>query len=619
MESTTVSDRDGQAGADPAPGAPAQGQSWWRGSVSARRVGQAALALIAVQTLFRGWAVFTGFFYEDDFRYVYDASTSALSGTFLLQDYNGHLMPGQFLLVWLLQELAPMSFTAVAVVLLVLQVAAALTVWLLLRELVGPRLGALVPLAVYLFSPLTLGSFLWYAASIQAVPLQLTLAGCLLFHVRFLRRGSRRDAVVALAVFLAGLVFWEKALLVVPVLAAVTVLWFSTGGPVRRVVDAVTRHWQVWLAYLVLSAGYLAIYVSRVAWQLKGGGDPGSTLDLAREAVLNGFVPALFGGPFTGFPTGLALAPNPPTSVQLVFLQVLGLVVAVTVVAYRGAWRAWALLGGYLLVDVLLLASGRIDVLGPVIGRDTRYIADVSVVAAVAIALALFPVDGSTAAAPRRFDLARALDRPVVAGIVLLVYVNSCWITSMEMVQRWSDTSAEPYVRAAQGDLRRLGGDVVVYDRQPPPDVLSPWFLEDDRVSRIIGPLPEKPRFDRPTDDLRVVDDHGHLGPANVQVADESRPGPDQTCGWPVTGDATTTVQMQRALFSWRWVVRISYFAGTATPGRVSLGDRSYRVRFQKGLHNLYLVHTGPVDDVRIAGVTPGLTVCVPQVAIGQI
>ena len=613
-----MSDRDGQAGADPVSGPPVVEQPRWQGAVTARRVGQAALALIAVQTLFRGWAVFTGFFYEDDFRYVYDAATSALSADFLLQDYNGHLMPGEFLLVWLLQKLAPMSFTAVAVVLLVLQVAASLTVWGLLRELVGPRLGVLVPLAVYLFSPLTLGSFLWYAASLQAVPLQLTLAGCLLFHVRYLRRRRRRDAVAALGVFVLGLAFWEKALLVVPVLAAVTVLWFSSGGPVRRVIDAVSRHWQVWLAYLLVSAGYLALYVSRVAWQLKSGGDPGSTVELAREAVLNGFVPALFGGPFTGFPTGLGIAPNPPMSVQMVFLQVLVLAVVGTFAAYRGAWRAWALLGGYLLLDVLLLASGRIDVLGPVIGRDTRYIADVSVVAAVAIALALFPVDESATGVRRRVDLARALDRPLVTGLVLLVYVNSCWITSLEMVKRWSDTSAEPYVRTAQADLRRLG-DVSVYDGQPPNDVLSPWFLTDHRVSRILWPLPEQPRFDVPAADLRVVDANGHLRPAQLKVATESRAGPDGECGWRVVGESGATVRMAQGMYPWKWTVRIAYFSGSATRGTVTLGDKDYRVRFARGLHSLFVVHTGPVDDVQIAGLALDATVCVPQVAVGQV
>lgn len=616
MDSTTAADRDGPTGTGTRAAAEVERVDG-HGGLPARLVGRVAMALIGVQAVFRGWAVTTGFFYEDDFRYVYDAATSPLSADFLLQDYNGHLMPGEFLIVWVLQHLAPMSFGAVAAVLLLLQVAASVTVWLLLRELVGARLGALVPLAVYLFSPLTLGSYMWYAASLQAVPLQLVLAATLLFHVRYLRSRRRRDAVAALVSLAAGLFLWEKALLVLPVVAAVTVLWFETGGPVRRVRQALSAHWRLWLAYLVLALGYLAAYVSLVSWQLSGDGDAHSVAELAREALVNGFVPGLFGGPYTGFPTGLGLAPNPPLSLQLVFLQALLLVVAATVVADRRAWRGWALLAGYLVLDVLLLASGRIDVLGPVIGRDTRYLADASVVAAVALATALYPPDGP-APGPRRLDLGRALDRPVVVGLVLLVYLNSCAITSGEMVRRWSDTSAEPYVRTAQQDLRRLG-DVVIYDRQPPPDVLSPWFLEDNRVSRILGPLPEQPRFDRPTHDLRVVDDEGRLRPAAVRSATESRPGPDPRCGWTATGPGGTTVRMRQEMYPWRWTVKISYFAGAPSRAVVTLGDRRVPVRFREGLHSLFIVHTGPVGDVTISGIEPGRTVCVPEVVVGQI
>jgi hypothetical protein len=489
----------------------------------------------------------------------------------------------------------------------------------MLRELVGPRPGVLVPLAVYLFSPLTLGSFLWYAASIQAVPLQLVLAGTVLLHVRYLRTGRLRCAVGALATYAAGLFFWEKALLTVLVVAGVTVLWFSSGGPWQRIRATVTARWRLWLAYLGLTLAYLAVYVSRVTWQLKGEGDLRATSELAREALMNGFVPALFGGPYTGFPTGLGLAPDPPLSVQIVFLQVLVLVVVGTIVANRGAWRAWLLLVTYLLVDVLLLASGRIDVLGPIIGRDTRYLADASVVAALALAMALFATDVPERAKPhRRLGLSAALDRPAVTALVLLVYVNSCAITSVEMVSRWADTSAEPYVRTAQAELRRLG-DVVVYDRQPPPEVLSPWFLEDARVSRVLGPLPEKPRFDEPTHDLRVVDDQGRLRPATVVPATQSRAGPDPQCGWPVRGASGGTIRMGQQMYPWRWTVEINYFAGTATRARVTLGERSVPVRFRRGLHTLYIVYVGPVGDIKIDSLGPGLTVCVPSVVVGQV
>lgn len=615
MDTAAVTGRDGPVGT--APAVPSR-ESTGTGVPAARRVGQVALALIALQAVFRGWAVLTGFFYEDDFRYVYDAATSGLGADYLLQDYNGHLMPGEFLLVWVLQAVAPMSFTAVGLTLLVLQVGASLAVWALLRELVGPRPGALLPLAVYLFSPLTLGSFLWYAAALQALPLQIVLALSVLLHVRYLRDGRLRDGVGALVVVVVGLVFWEKALLAVPLLAAVTVLFFSAGGPVRRVVSALTSHWRLWTAYAVVCVGYLSLYLSVVEWQLRSRGDRGSTLELVREATLNGFVPALFGGPYTGFPTGLGIAPDPPLAIQLVFLQVLLLLVVGTVLVHRAAWRAWALLVGYLVLDCLLLASGRLDVLGPVIGRDTRYIADASVVAAIALALALFPQEPRPPGRGSSIDLARTLDRPLAVALVLMAFLNSAAITSAEMVRRWADTSAEAYVQTAQADLRRLGA-VSVYDGSPPPEVLSPWFLTDHRVSRIIGPLPERPSFDGPTGDLRVVDADGHLRPVDVAVATESVPAADPTCGWPVTGDGATSIRMQQDMYPWKWTVEVAYYSGAATRGTVTLGPTDYPVRFERGLNSLFVVHTGPTDDIRVGVDERDVTVCVGRVSVGQV
>jgi hypothetical protein len=588
----------------------------WR-TTRLTRVDQAAVGLLLLQALYRGRAVFSGFFYEDDFRYVYDADTSSLGADYLLQDYNGHLMPGEFLLVWLLQRIAPMDFDAVAFVLLLLQVAASAMVWLLLRELVGPRPGALIGLAVYLFSPLTLGSFLWYAASLQAVPLQLVMAAALLGHVRHLRTDATRPALLALLAYTAGLVFWEKALLVVPVLVLVTLLWFGDGSVPARLRAGLVARWRLWSAYAAVSLGYLVLYVTAVRWQLGRRSSADSVVELAQEALLNGFVPALFGGPYAGFPTGLGLAPDPAPPVQALFLQALALLVVGTVLLNRGAWRAWFLLGCYLLLDVALLASGRIDVLGPIIGRDTRYLADASVVAAVAVTLAMLPLRGGEVAR-RRFDLGRTLDRPAVAGLLLLAYVNSCWITSQEMVRRWAETSAEPYVRNAQADLRRLG-DVVVYDDAPPSTVLSPWFLEDHRVSRIIGPLPESPRFDEPSDDLRVVDEEGRLRQPELQVARRSPPGPDDQCGWAATGPAGVVVPVGDPLYPWVWTIRVGYFTGASTPGLVEVGGTSYRVRFQEGLHSLYLVHTGEVSDVTVTGIDRNVTVCIPGVDVGQL
>jgi hypothetical protein len=76
---------------------------------------------------------------------------------------------------------------------------------------------------------------------------------------------------------------------------------------------------------------------------------------------------------------------------------------------------------------------------------------------------------------------------------------------------------------------------------------------------------------------------------------------------------------MDQAMYPWRWTVEINYFAGTATPAVVTIGDRTVPVRFRQGLHTLYVVHVGPVGDIKIDSLDPGLTVCVPSVVVGQV
>ena len=52
-----------------------------------------------------------------------------------------------------------------------LQALASLAVLRLLRELLGNRPVILLPLVLYLFSPLTLAWFVWWANALNAVPL----------------------------------------------------------------------------------------------------------------------------------------------------------------------------------------------------------------------------------------------------------------------------------------------------------------------------------------------------------------------------------------------------------------------------------------------------------------
>ncbi|MGB8652396.1 MAG: hypothetical protein WCD35_17245 [Mycobacteriales bacterium] len=369
----------------------------WLGRLNG--VQQAALALVAVQLLWRLWASIGDFFRADDFIYLFNAEHSHLGWHYLTQPYNGHLMPGQFLLVWLMQHLAPSSWAAATTLVLVLQVAVNLAMWRLLSDLFGTPPGVLIPYVVFLFSPLTLASYLWWAAALEMLPLLLAMTVTLRRHLAHLRSGSGRDAAAALLAYGVGLLFWEKALLILPLVVSVSVLFPATGrtGPVLRTVFL--DRWRLWLSYLLVTAAYVALYLGTVGWPLAGQTTTGASGRLVREMLFSAFLPGLFGGPWAGRAVG-GLVAAPPAAVAQVLTAFAALLVGLSLLLRKGAARAWLLLLGYLALDALLLAGGRLHMIGPIIGRDTRYIADAVPVAALAVGLALLPLRDGPLAGP---------------------------------------------------------------------------------------------------------------------------------------------------------------------------------------------------------------------------
>jgi len=87
---------------------------------SARTVVWIALALIAAQTVIRIWLVARGYFYWDDLILIGQASTESIwSWSYLMQDHDGHLMPGAFLAAGVITELSPLNWAIPAVTLVV--------------------------------------------------------------------------------------------------------------------------------------------------------------------------------------------------------------------------------------------------------------------------------------------------------------------------------------------------------------------------------------------------------------------------------------------------------------------------------------------------------------------
>ncbi|MFC7755687.1 hypothetical protein [Tsukamurella soli] len=195
----------------------------------ARRLWVLAAVLIAAQLILRAYVLARGNFYWDDVAFIGRASGPLPDARLWWADYDGHLMPGALLTAGLLTALAPLSWPVAAASLLVLQAVASLAMLRALVVLAGRRLLVLVPFAFYLFSPLTVPAFAWWAAGLNALPMQIGLAVAVAETVRFVRTRSRLAFGLSLAGYVGGLLFFEKAL-VVPFVAFAAV---AVGRAVR--------------------------------------------------------------------------------------------------------------------------------------------------------------------------------------------------------------------------------------------------------------------------------------------------------------------------------------------------------------------------------------------------
>ena len=139
-----------------------------------------------------------GGYFLDDFAFTGFAPSYPVTAVhdFLLKSYNGHLMPGAFVQVWLMTKAFPLNFAVVVAVDVVLQVLVGLAVLAVLRELFGSRPVILVPFTVYLFTPMTLPAFVWWAAALNQLPQQLATALAIWCQLRYLRTGRVRTGLL---------------------------------------------------------------------------------------------------------------------------------------------------------------------------------------------------------------------------------------------------------------------------------------------------------------------------------------------------------------------------------------------------------------------------------------
>jgi len=379
--------------------------SWARG----RGVILTGLILIAVQLIWKSLFLAHFFFRQDDFHVFELAVGHGFTWNYLTFVGAGHMIPGVYAIAWLLVRTSLYNWPLASAVTVIMLAAADLAALRLLRTLFGGRPAILIPLVVFLISPITMPDTGWWSSAVESLPLQIAIFTALNAQVHYARTRRLRHAFAAAAWLLFGLVFFEKAVILPLLLLGITSAFLVEGSWLRSLHRSLVWYWPAWLMQVVVVGGYVAVLRVALRTSSVQPGIPGTSAGIwsfISEMVKDTFVPGAIGGPWQWFPSGDAeyAYSAPPVALDWLSLIVAVAVVAGSIWSRRYAWRAWVILAAWLAAaDIAPVLLGRISELGPtVLGLETRYVADAVPVLAICVGLAFFPVAGNREYIARR-------------------------------------------------------------------------------------------------------------------------------------------------------------------------------------------------------------------------
>ena len=615
--------------------------AWARG----RGVVLAGLVLIVAQLIWKSFFLGHFYFWQDDFHLTELALSHSFSWGYLTTVVAGHLLPGVNGLVWVVARLSPYDWALASAVTVVLLAGAGLAALRLLRTLFGNRPAILVPLIVYLLCPLTMPDIRWWSAAIESLPLQIAIFMALNAQVHYVRTGRFGHAVAAAAWLLFGLAFFEKALIVPLLLLGVTSGFLMEGPWLRAIGQCLVRYWQAWLLQVAVLAGYAVVFATSLhtsSVQPETPGTASGAFTFMSKIVKNTFVPGTIGGPWQWLATsnaGYAYSAPPPALTWLALIVAAAVIVA-SIWSRRHAWRAWAILAGWLAAaDVAPILLGRALELGPgVLGLETRYVADAVPVLAICLGLAFWPVAGKPDAASRRWLVVSGgqlgnvgtgqLGRTAAAGLVGAFVIGSVWsVQSFENVT--TSAPARTYIANARTAVGETPAGTVIVDSRVPAALMIGAFGSYASASAVVRPLESAgsaarihwtTQPDGTIDRLMVFGSDGRLHRAAI-YGPGSVPFPTTRRCQPVR-HRRSIVRFTFPTFPGTRVLHLAYLAPAAASGRyltVSYGSQRQVLAVQAGLHSAYFPERGSVDSVTLSGPAIAAGLCVGGVQAGII
>lgn len=584
----------------------------------ARRITLIAAALIAVALSVRAVLAFGGYFYWDDLILVGRAGTqNLLSWGYLFDDHDGHVMPGGFLVGGIITRAAPLVWFWPALSLVVLQLLAWLALLRGLRVILGGRPVLLVPLTFALFTPLGVPGFAWWAAGLNSLPMLAALAWVCGDAILLVRTGNPRYAITGTAVFLGGLLFFEKAA-VIPFVAFATVALLGYLGADRGWLgEAWRRGIRLWVPSLALLAGWIVVYLV-VVDQQRWSGDLAMTWDLLRRSVTHGIVPGLVGGPWV-WQRWAPASPwaVPPAGVMALGWTVLAAVVTLSLTRKQRVWPVWLVALGYAVacqIPIYLMRSSRFTALE--LAQTLRYLPDLVFVLALLCAVGF--------CAPNRISprLNAAPLRGIAVTAVCAAFVASSLYSASTFLTSWRDNPTRGYLRTVQTSLAaaHLASAAPILDQEVDPLILQRMAWPENLASHMFALVRDRPEFTSATTDLRMLDMSGRLVDAKVTWVRTVRPGPTPRCGYLVQPDLPATMALDGPLLPSDWTVELNYLANSIGSMTLSLSEGPpARVPVQPGLNRVFVRVSGAGEVITARAQTAALSVCLASGPVGYL
>jgi hypothetical protein len=593
--------------------------------------------MIAGQIIWRAQFLSQMYFYRQDFFDLDFAVSSPFDWHYLTYVGTGHVMIGERAIIWVLARISLYNWTLASDVTLAFLAAAGLAAFRVLRTLFGERPAILVPLAVYLLSPLGIAALGWWTVALESVPLQLAIFMALNSHIYYVRTRRARHLIAATFWVAFGMLAFEKGLVVPVLLFAVTSAFLGGGGSwLAGMWRALLGCWRAWAIYAVAFAGYLIVLVISLRTSTSQPHVPTSSavLTFGWDLLTNSLLPGAIGGPWEwwSLPGHAYALAAPPASLIWIALIVAVTVVIGTILRRRIAWRAWVTFAGWvLLADMAPIIIARLNWYPVLLALDTRYVADAVPVLVICLGLAFVPVadrvqkaaergrpavSARLVAQPRRAGPERAW-RIAISGALGVFIVGAIWSASSYQ----SVTTGRPaahYIASAQRTVDGAPKGTLVLD-SPVPDQVKD---AGNGAHAVLGPIrPGKLTWisqPRGTlDGLRTFGLDGKLHPVFVYGASTGRQPAPNPC-WPQKRGRIVMNFWHKPPYL-TTVLRIGYIWVPHVPGTITVayGGATQELDVRPGLHTAYMPVSGSAPRITVSGLD-GNKICIGDAEAGS-